>query len=143
MLLFLERSNKMKNVLILFVFVSIFNISAQNKIPKLFRIDWGSTYSQVSDKISNKDVGLSPLKHYSIYKGRGELDDLKLSSFVKYQSEGSPFFSIPSTVIFTFYNPDNSKNRLFLSKVEIYLSRKDNTIHAAGNPPHIFTQNSQ
>lgn len=106
--------------------VFLYNLSAQNKIPRLFKLDWGITYSQVSDKILNKDVALSPLKHYPIYKGKSELDDIKLSSFVKYQSEGSPFFDIPSTVIFTFYNPDNLKNRLQLSKVEVYLSKKDN-----------------
>ncbi|HOV15112.1 MAG TPA: hypothetical protein PK771_12560 [Spirochaetota bacterium] len=116
----------MKKILLFFVFALIIvNLNGQSKIPRLFKLDWGLSFSSVADKISNKDVGLTPMKHYPIYKGRSEIDDLKLSSFIKYQSDGAPFFDIPSSVIFTFFNPDGSKNRLQLSKIEVYLARKD------------------
>jgi len=116
-----------KNLLliILILIIASFNIEAKGKTPLMFGLNWGSTFFDVLDKISMKDVGLSPMKHYPISKGRGETDDLKLSGYVKYQSEGTPFFDIPSTVIFTFFNPSGSKNRLFLSKIEVYLDRRD------------------
>jgi hypothetical protein len=97
----------------------------ESRTPMMFQLNWGSSFNTVQSRIRQSDVGLGTLYHYQIYPGRGELDDLKSSSYVKYSSEGAPFFSIPAEAIFTFYNPENDKNRLQLSKVEVYMKNRD------------------
>ena len=113
------------NVVLTMLFLS-FNLIARNNMPMFFQLMWSSSFNQVQSRINEKDVGLGKLTHYSILGGKDEVYDLSTSAKIMYVTKGSPFFNIPAEVIFTFYNPSNSKNDLQLAKVELYLSRKDN-----------------
>lgn len=116
---------KIIKLLIIFLFVISVNIYAQDRIPQLLRLNWGASFQDVENKIIQKDVGLTKLRHYEIFEGKGEAADLLTSPEIKYFSNGSPFFNIPADVIFTFYNPTNNKGKLKLTKIEVYMNKKD------------------
>jgi|GEM_PF-5491209 len=116
-----------KNVI--FIFLLLINnalLFSQENQPKLFNLNWGATYNEVEKKIQSTDTGLRKLKYYKAFQSRDEYTDLKSSASVKYISEGIPFFDIPAKVIFTFYNPKNNKDDLVLTKIEVFMNKKDN-----------------
>jgi hypothetical protein len=115
-----------KNILLCIYLLFCSLLFSQNFIPKLFQLEWGLNFEQVQNQISKSDIGLGKLNYYSILQGRDLNTDLMTSASVKFNAKGSPFFGIPAEVIFTFYNPSRNINYLQLSKIEIYLSRKDN-----------------
>lgn len=113
-----------KNILIFLAFFTALTVYADN-VPKIFQLEWGSSFSTVQNNLIKNNTGLSRLEYYAIIPGISELDSLKTSASVKYISKGSPFFDIESEVIFTFYNSNNTQNGLKLSKIEVYMKNKD------------------
>lgn len=121
----------MKKYFVLIVLITLYSSLSlfsqeDNSTPMLFRLEWGTSYNSVKNRIINSNIGLADLKYYQIFPGRNELTDLKTSAYVKYISNGTPLFKdIPSDVIFTFYNSSGTIEGLQLSKIEVYMKKKD------------------
>ncbi len=113
-----------KKVFIAFMLCSMSLFASDMVIPKLFMLEWGITPAEVEKKISNKSIGLSDFSHYQGIARRDEISDLKLSSNIMYKASGSAILNIPSEVIFTFYNSNNTQGGLKLSKDEVFLKKK-------------------
>ncbi len=115
-----------KKIVLSFLLLILLKITFANElIPELFQLKWGSGFEKVQNEINKKNIGLGKLKYYSIIEGRDESFELRNSFSIKYNSNGSPFFNIPSNVHFTFYNPTGKKEDLKLAKIEVFLNKKD------------------
>ena len=92
----------MKKCFILLFIQIIFLANSEESVPNLFGLNWGMTVNEVQNIITNKSNNLGLLKHYPIFAGRNESEDIRLSSNVKYQSSGIAFYNIPGNIIFSF-----------------------------------------
>ena len=93
----------MKKYFILLFIQMIFLVNSEESVPNLFGLNWGMTVNDVQNIITNKSNNLGPLKHYPIFAGRNESEDIRLSSNVKYQTTGIVFYNIPGNIIFSFF----------------------------------------
>ncbi|HBD96139.1 MAG: hypothetical protein A2015_07400 [Spirochaetes bacterium GWF1_31_7] len=116
----------MKKIIVtsLYILLTFTFFSQGKEIPKVLKLEWGSGLKDIQRTISTKEAGLSTLKFYQTVAGKDELTELRTSSQVRYVSTGSPFLNIPSDVIFTFYNSNNTIDGLKLAKVEVYLKKR-------------------
>jgi len=113
-----------KLAVLVFLLIGAVFLNAQNTQPKLFQLEWGVTIGQLESQLNLKKLPVKNLKHYQGITRKDEVSDLKTSSSVSYSATGTPFFDIPSDIIFTFYNSNNGKSGLKLARIEVYLKKK-------------------
>lgn len=115
---------KKKIICLFFCMLTSFGYSQSREVPRVLKLDWGIGIREVQRIVTSRDTGLSTLKFYQTAAGRDELTELRTGSQVRYIANGSPFLNIPSDVIFTFYNSNNTLDGLQLAKVEVYLKKR-------------------
>lgn len=116
----------MKKMILCTVLILSWNMvfSQSKEVPKVLKLDWGLNVREVQRVNANNNSTLSPLKYYQTIAGRDELSELRGGSQIRYIAQGKPFMDVPSDVIFTFYNGNNTIDGLKLAKVEVYLKKK-------------------
>ncbi|MCG8572687.1 MAG: hypothetical protein MJB14_21355 [Spirochaetes bacterium] len=113
-----------KYAFITIVVTFLFQLNAQKF--DIFEIQWGLNAEQLQQYLTEKNVEIKEFAYYSIRSGKDQAVDLQTSSFIKYSAESYLLYDhINSLLIFTFYNSNGTLEGLQLSKVEIYLKRKD------------------
>jgi hypothetical protein len=115
--------NKKLLLIIIFIFNTLYIFST--KIPELFNLKWGSGFDEVNLTFVKLSNSKDKLKYYNVFEGRNEIIDLKSQASIKYYIDNIIYNNIPSMIVVTFYNPDLKKNNIQLSKIEIFLKKKD------------------
>ncbi len=117
---------KIEKKILLFCFNLMPLFAFCDSVPMLFDLHWGAGLEDVKSAINSLSDDKGSLKYYNVFEGRNEMTDLRSQASIKYYTDDLDYNNIPSRVVFTFYNPQFKKSGLQLSKIEVFMKRKDN-----------------
>ena len=125
-----------RRLICLIVFITLFQwrLAAEEGGPTLFQLNWGVSPNTIDEMLESKDFQFQRIIDAPSSSGmeekairENERIDLENAAALTYYTEGVAYFDIPSKVRLSFYNPDNTKERLSLYEAEIHLMSKDTT----------------